>query len=446
MIIIMSANKVKRIKSLVEFLKILELIDKDVYLNPNVIAYNANVLNSMIYEIYKNKDKKTPKDMAKYINKRYEGKLDEEDIKRVWSNKRFINYMDMMYSKQDKLMNELNMIRKGKHDACKYKVGGDNETMIEPLDNIKYSDNLINKFWIILNDPNFMKRNDVQKIVNEIPLLKAINEKNYDEITKVISEWIVEKEPQKLIDYMLFPLYYIENTEGVGPAGSIIIDMIGMLINGVDLLAKVFVPIIMTALGEGMLALEIGTVGVATPVVAAFELLEEPIQFFLMGLPSFIKLLLTIQRKQFKQALNDLVNIFPIIGVTLVSAVNTLMIINKFLIMVGEGLKVFEDNLENYVSMLPADWNNITSLDMGEIYKKIVNPNMKDIGLLNKVVNMSGISKIMDEYQAQKDKIMSSVNKVNNVKEKVMSNNTVNKLQNIADTFNAKQNEIKNLI
>jgi hypothetical protein len=442
----MSANKVKRIKSLVEFLKILELIDKDVYLNPNVIAYNANVLNSMIYEIYKNKDKKTPKDMAKYINKRYEGKLDEEDIKRVWSNKRFINYMDMMYSKQDKLMNELNMIRKGKHDACKYKVGGDNETMIEPLDNIKYSDNLINKFWIILNDPNFMKRNDVQKIVNEIPLLKAINEKNYDEITKVISEWIVEKEPQKLIDYMLFPLYYIENTEGVGPAGSIIIDMIGMLINGVDLLAKVFVPIIMTALGEGMLALEIGTVGVATPVVAAFELLEEPIQFFLMGLPSFIKLLLTIQRKQFKQALNDLVNIFPIIGVTLVSAVNTLMIINKFLIMVGEGLKVFEDNLENYVSMLPADWNNITSLDMGEIYKKIVNPNMKDIGLLNKVVNMSGISKIMDEYQAQKDKIMSSVNKVNNVKEKVMSNNTVNKLQNIADTFNAKQNEIKNLI
>jgi hypothetical protein len=442
----MSANKVKRIKSLVEFLKILELIDKDVYLNPNVIAYNANVLNSMIYEIYKNKDKKTPKDMAKYINKRYEGKLDEEDIKRVWSNKRFINYMDMMYSKQDKLMNELNMIRKGKHDACKYKVGGDNETMIEPLDNIKYSDNLINKFWIILNDPNFMKRNDVQKIVNEIPLLKAINEKNYDEITKVISEWIVEKEPQKLIDYMLFPLYYIENTEGVGPAGSIIIDMIGMLINGVDLLAKVFVPIIMTALGEGMLALEIGTVGVATPVVAAFELLEEPIQFFLMGLPSFIKLLLTIQRKQFKQALNDLVNIFPIIGVTLVSAVNTLMIINKFLIMVGEGLKVFEDNLENYVSMLPADWNNITSLDMGEIYKKIVNPNMKDIGLLNKVVNMSGISKIMDEYQAQKDKIMSSVNKVNNVKEKVMSSNTVNKLQNMADTFNAKQNEIKNLI
>ena len=64
-------NKIERIRSIVNYLKMLDMIDDNVKVDERAIAINANIFNKLLYDIYKCRDYKTAKELAKYVNKKY---------------------------------------------------------------------------------------------------------------------------------------------------------------------------------------------------------------------------------------------------------------------------------------------------------------------------------------------------------------------------------------
>jgi hypothetical protein len=211
------------------------------------------------------------------------------------------------------------------------------------------------------------------------------------------------------------------------------IDLVGMWINMVDIIVKIVVPIAMTTFQASLTAsAAIPGVGTGTaPIAAALELAEEPIQFFLMGIPSFIKVIFMIQRKQFKQALNDMTNIFPIIGVMMVSAVNFLTTANKLLLLTSNNLENISSNLERWSGLIPDQANRIKNLDFGSIYNNFIKTNKDKSGLLDLVVDKLNIDDTFEKYNKEREKVMSEYQK------------NTGKIVNMGKKFNEMQSKIK---
>jgi hypothetical protein len=173
-------------------------------------------------------------------------------------------------------------------------------------------------------------------------------------------------------------------------------------------------------------------VGTATaPIATALELAEEPIQFFLMGIPSFIKVIFMIQRKQFKQALNDMTNIFPIIGVMMVSAVNFLTTANKLLLLASNNLENISSNLERWSDLIPDQANRIKNLDFGSIYNNFIKTNKGKSGILDLVVDKLNIDDTFEKYNKEREKVMSEYQ------------NKTGKIMDMGKKLNEMQSKIK---
>jgi hypothetical protein len=215
--------------------------------------------------------------------------------------------------------------------------------------------------------------------------------------------------------------------EGTGPLNSLIVDMIGMWINFVDIFVKFITPVFITFLQTTITAsATIPGVGTATaPIAATLELIEEPLQFFLMGLPTFFKMLFTIQRKEFKQALNDMVNIFPILGVAIVAATNYMTSLNKVLYILSSNLETIDMNSANWMNMSDINFNRVSSLDLEKIYDIFIKPNEGRIPFLKRGVNLFGLDDIMNKYKYNKSKIMDKYRNIN-----IDSNNNIGDIMN----------------
>jgi hypothetical protein len=111
----------------------------------------------------------------------------------------------------------------------------------------------------------------------------------------------------------------------------------------------------------------------------------------------------------------------------MVSAVNTLMVINKFMILVGNTLEIIGMNIQKYVTLSSNVYNNVTSFDVGDIYKSFVKPTMDKSVILNNVINKTGVNRVMNNYNAKRKEISYTYNKM-------------------GDKLNAEQKKYKNLI
>jgi len=214
--------------------------------------------------------------------------------------------------------------------------------------------------------------------------------------------------------------------EGTGPLNSIIVDMVGMWINFVDIFVKFITPVFLTFLQTTITAsAAVPGVGTATaPLAASLELIEEPLQFFLMGLPTFFKMLFTIQRKEFKQALSDMVNIFPMLGVAIVAATNYMTSANKILYLMASNLDTTYMNIDSWKNMSINDFNKVSSFDLEKIYEIFIKPNEDRIPFLKNGLNLIGLDDMMSKYKYEKTNILdkysniSSLDKASNILEK----------------------------
>jgi hypothetical protein len=180
-------------------------------------------------------------------------------------------------------------------------------------------------------------------------------------------------------------------------------------------------------------------------------------------------MLFTIQRKEFKQALSDMVNIFPMLGVAIVAATNYMTSANKILYLMASNLDTTYMNIDKWENMSINDFNKISSFDLEKIYEIFIKPNEDRIPFLKRGLNLIGLDNMMKKYKYEKDNILdkynniSSLDKTSNILENVPrmvgdSTNVLTKrisggnkmMKSRVDEFMNKfiniQNDIKNLI
>jgi len=319
-------NNVKNIRAIVNYLRMLDIVDDNVKVDPRAIAINANVFNSMLYDIYQYLEYKSAKDLAKYLNKKYKTKLDERDINKIWENEFFMDFMNMTYNKHAKIVNEIKQVQEGSHPACE--MSGGNK---QPLDVIDYDDNMVRDVMNALDDKEFAERDDVKSVVEQIPIFKAYADREWDDIGKLLSDWIISLNLERYVDMIFFPLYYLEQGETFGKYNSILIDLIGLWLNGVAIFLGFITPIFFKGMGIMLTAaatvpgLNVG----AAPLAAVLGIAEGPLTALISALPMFFKFLMSLQRKDFKRALDYLGQIFPSLGVAMISATNIVTMMNK---------------------------------------------------------------------------------------------------------------------
>jgi hypothetical protein len=426
-------EKIHKISDIVNYLKVLDIVDENVKVDPNAIAINATIFNNLLYDIYQYSSYKSAKEIAKGINKKYKTKLDEKDVRNIIENEYFMDFMKMMYKKHSKLINEIQEVQDGEHPACKLE-GGSNE---QPLDRLNYRDNLLGEVFNALEDKDFVEKEDVKEVINKIPLFKAYSGKDWDYVAKMISNWIINMDMGGYIDILFFPLYYLEKSETFGKYNSIIIDLIGLWINLVDIILKFTTPIFLKGLttlvtvASTIPALNVGT----APLATILGLIEGPLSAFITSLPMFFKFLMSLQRKDFKRALDYMSRIFPSLGVAMISATNILTTINKFLLLLEDNSEFVYKNVSKFMNLIPTDLNNLMSFDFDTGYKKFIKPNISDTPLVKGIVNFTGLDKTMDNFNRKRKRLL---DKYNEEQMKVMGKVT----RDLID----KQNEIKEKI
>jgi hypothetical protein len=400
-------NNVKNIRAIVNYLRMLDIVDDNVKVDPRAIAINANVFNSMLYDIYQYREYKSAKDLAKYLNKKYKTKLDERDINKIWENEFFMDFMNMTYNKHAKIVNEIKQVQEGSHPACE--MSGGNK---QPLDVIDYDDNMVRDVMNALDDKEFAERDDVKSVVEQIPIFKAYADREWDEIGKLLSDWIISLNLERYVDMIFFPLYYLEQGETFGKYNSILIDLIGLWLNGVAIFLGFITPIFFKGMGIMLTAaatvpgLNVG----AAPLATVLGIAEGPLTALISALPMFFKFLMSLQRKDFKRALDYLGQIFPSLGVAMISATNIVTMMNKLLLLVNDGVEFLGDNIARYKSLLPNDINNLFSLDMDTGYRNFVRPNMNTSPLVKGITKWTGLDKTMENYRNKKRRIMDKYN------------------------------------
>jgi hypothetical protein len=425
-------NNVKNIRAIVNYLKMLDIVDDNVKVDPRTIAINANVFNSMLYDIYQYREYKSAKDLAKYLNKKYKTRLDDKDVKKIWDNEFFMDFMSMTYNKHTKLINEIKDIQDGNHPACNLKGGNK-----QPLDVIDYDDNMVRDVMNALDDDKFVNRDDVKSLVEEIPIFKAYSDREWDGIAKLLSDWIISLDLGSYVDMIFFPLYYLEKSETFGGINSIIIDLMGLWLNGIAIFLAFVTPIFFKGLGLLLTAastipgLNVG----AAPLATLFGIAEGPLTAVIEALPMFFKFLISLQRKDYKRALDYMGQIFPMLSTVMISATNIVTVINKLLLMVGNSVEFVDKNIKRYKGLNEDDRENLGSLDMNTGYSNFVEPNMREGGLIKGLTKFVGLDKTMNNYRNKRRNIMSKYNE-----------EAKKQMGGIMRDLIEKQNEMKKLI
>jgi hypothetical protein len=385
----------------------LDMVDDNVKVDERAIAINANVFNNLLYDIYQYRNYKTCREMIKYLNKKYKTKLEERDIKNILNNEYFIDFMDMMYNKHSKLVSEIRDVQNGNHEACKMEGGNS-----QPLDIINYDDNVFGKVLDALDNKEFAERDDVKPIIEQIPFFNAYADKDWDGVSKIVSDWIVGLNLDRFIDMIFFPLYYLEQGETFGKYNSIIIDLIGIWLNWLAIFLGFVTPILLKGLTTMLTAsATVPGLGTATaPIATALGIAEMPIISLVNSMPMFFKFLMSIQRKDFKRALDYMGLLFPSLGVAMISATNIVTMINKFLLIFADGLEYVDNNITRFKSLIPTDLNNLMSLDVDTGYRNFVQPNIATDPLTKGIVEYTGLDNTMDNFRNKRKRIMDKYN------------------------------------
>jgi hypothetical protein len=296
---------------------------------------------------------------------------------------------------------------------------------------------MVKKVMNALDNKEFVERDDVKPVVEQIPIFKAYTEKEWDGVGKLLSDWIISLNLERYVDMIFFPLYYLEQGETFGKYNSILIDLVGLWLNGVAIFLGFITPIFFK--GMGILLTAAATipglnVGVA-PLATVLGIAEGPLTALINSLPMFFKFLMSLQRKDFKRALDYVGQIFPSLGVAMISATNIVTLLNKLLLLVNDGVEVTAKNIGRYKSLLPNDLNNLFSLDVGTGYRNFVQPNMSISPLVKGITKWMGFDKTMENYRNKKKRIM---DKYNEEERKQMGGIMIDLIE--------KQNEMKKLI
>lgn len=136
-----------------------------------------------------------------------------------------------------------------------------------------------------------------------------------------------------IFNWIFFPLYQLENLPVIGTFFEIPLDIIGVLIDNVDVVTEQLSFIIPLGLD---LVTDVGSAvpGLGTAVAAAsvpLAILEEPLEYFLANGADILGLFFNIERKEFGLAYLSAMEVFPALPEMTDMMVTNLYVANKWL-------------------------------------------------------------------------------------------------------------------
>lgn len=149
--------------------------------------------------------------------------------------------------------------------------------------------------------------------------------------------------PKTLLDFILFPLYTLENIPVIGGIIGIPMDFVGIMIDASDLLFKLvapFVPGVIATLLDILKAIPV--VGTVVSIVSIPLNFAMPIvQNLVANLASIMGFFLAIARKNFSQAYFYALNFIPFMGSIMRLATRFLYTINRIMSYVNKTMDQF---------------------------------------------------------------------------------------------------------
>lgn len=136
-----------------------------------------------------------------------------------------------------------------------------------------------------------------------------------------------------ILNWIFFPLWSLENIPYVGPFIEAPLDLIGIVLDNVDIVMGVLGPTIFEALAIVLNAVQ--SIPVVGTVVGAVWLqiapMKKPLEMLTTNGLDILSLFINLTRKQYAQAYFSALNGIPVFSEVIDSLVNVLSVINKYL-------------------------------------------------------------------------------------------------------------------
>jgi hypothetical protein len=446
------------LKRLINFFQKKGWLDPEEEYKPSEIMEGLNIVNNMLFDIYnstKDTNKKNRKQLNSLLKSKYgkkyasEYNITSDDIDSVINNTDFIASMRQLEDGYNHLVEQVNtLVNTPVNQIPKQYVPylpreyairprnnvngslyGGNATKSDediqltdplpsqsdlpasPLEDITYADNLFSNLYNVMNDPTFVDNPVNREYIDNIPILKAYVNKDYDDVVGYIVKFLKEGPIKDTFYWLFFPLYQLEQRYFLG---GFFLDILGSLIDLTDIMFKFIVPVFMAALPTFLTLISaIPAVGTVTaPIATALNIIDKPLQLILLAIPSFIKMMVCISRKQFGQALTSASQMFPQLGAILNFLSNQMQLVNKLLYRtntVMESVVGEKRILKDLDYLTPGDANHMASLDFETIFNKFIAPTMENVPILKQVFNMPYLNSVMRKYKRSKDDRMQEV-------------------------------------
>lgn len=449
-----------KLKRLIKFFQKKGWLDPEEEYKPSEIMDGLNLVNNMLFDIYnatKDSTKKGHKQLNSVLKSKYGKKyaskynITPEDIDSVVNNADFIASMRQLEDGYNHLVEQVNTLvntpvnqipkqyapylpkeyivlpRNGKNGPL---YGGDttkssvddieltdplppqqSDLPNSPLEDITYADNLFSNLYNVMNDSTFVDNPVNREYIDNIPILKAYVDKDYDDVVGYIVKYLKEGPIKDTFYWLFFPLYQLEQRYFLG---GFFLDILGSLIDLTDIMFKFIIPIFMAALPTFLTLISaIPGVGTVTaPIATALNIIDKPLQLVLLAIPSFIKMMVCISRKQFGQALTSASQMFPQLGAILNFLSNQMQLVNKLLYRTNTMMESVVGErriLKDLDYLTPGDANHMASLDFETIFNKFIAPTMENVPILKQIFNMPYLNNVMKKYQRSKEDHTQSV-------------------------------------
>lgn len=352
---------VNRYQKLVNIIDNLNIINNS-YIKVDVlqILHNLSFLNNVIFKTYKIFKLDIP---------------EEHQIKllvqlRDPNNKCFLN-----------IESSKKIIKLYKHDLIqfydniyknieKYQKGGNNS-------------NLNNKIDVILNEIS----NNPKIIIKKKKILKIINFEEKKQILKNIVN-SGNNDKNNTMEWIFFPLYKLENLPVIGFMFEIPLDIIGIMIDCLDIIIILFTPFLLklTKISVTMAA-SVPYVGtMLAPINIILSVGGDNIKDIMSAFNNIVGLIINIQRKQFGLAYISALSIIPYFPEFMDSLLTLMTTINKYLDK-GEFnsllVEVFSSVTIEIIKILKTNPNLLKNVD--KIWDNIIFPNLKKLNLFKKI-------------------------------------------------------------
>lgn len=262
-------------------------------------------------------------------------------------------------------------------------------------------DNYANNITKIYKRLHNLRINSKQKGYNDFlyggtkEICKTKNCKKYKNFLNNFSIIDFVENHSDLFNWIFFPLWSLENHPSIGVYAEIPLDIIGVILDFVDIFMEPLSVIVGPIMGSAIdIAQAIPVYGTAVSAFAIpLNFAEEPLQYFVANATDLIGMFINISRKQWSHAYISALECVPLFSSFIDSYLTNVSTFNKHIKKINrssykiiDSIQLINKKITEYEPVITNILKNPQAIINPSIYfNKIILPNKHKFGTLNKL-------------------------------------------------------------